>query len=174
MDVYLEYLVKKKSTVQSILLTTLIIIGTVILTIALFYASLLVRGLSFLFLLAIAGFIYGAWYLLGTLRVEYECIVTNGEMDVDKIMAQRKRKRLVTVKFKDIEIMAPVNGEHKHEFENQSVATKIDASACPTDKDAYFLIINHSKKGMLRLIFTPDKRIINSAKMFAPRKVFTD
>lgn len=172
MDVFIEYLVKKKNTTKTYLLYIGIILATIVLSAILLYLSLLINSLSFIFLLLVAGVIYGAWYLIGKLRIEYEYIVTNGEMDVDKIMAQRKRKRLVTVKLKDVEVFAPVHGDHKHEFE-KSVPLVIDACQDIADKSAYFLIINHPKKGMLKLIFTPNQKVIDSAKMFAPRKVFT-
>lgn len=173
MDVFIEDLVRKKNTTKTYLLYTGIILATIILLVVLLSLSVLIRSLSFIFLLLAAGVIYGAWFLIGTLRVEFEYIVTNGEMDVDKIMAQRKRKRLVTVKLKDIEVLAPVHGDHKHEFE-KSVPLTIDASLDVNDKTAFFLIVNHPKKGMMKLIFTPNHKVIDSAKIFAPRKVFTE
>lgn len=173
-DVFIEHLVKRKITLKDNVLRFLIVLGTVILSILLFYFNLSIPQLSIIFLLLIVGVIYVAWYLMGTFKVEYEYIVTNGEMDVDKIIAQRKRKRLVTIDLRDIEIMAPMGGQHKREFENRSIKTTIDASVSPDSEGAYFIVVNHSKKGLMKLIFNPDERIIKSAKMFAPRNVFTD
>lgn len=174
MDVYLEDLVKQKKTAKTYTLITLIILAAVILSVVLLFFSALLRSFAFIFLLLIAGVIYGAWFLIGTLRIEYEYIVTNGEMDVDKVMSQRKRKRLITVNLKSSELMAPVNGKFRHEFETKQVATTIDASVNKDQADAWFLIVNHPKKGMVKLIFTPNERIINSAKLVNPRNVFTD
>ena len=175
MDVFIEHLVKRKSTGKYMIFKILIVLAAIILTLVLLTASLLksLQTFSFFFLIAIAGVIYGAWWLMRSLKVEYEYIVTNGEMDVDKIMGQQKRKRIITVNLRDVEILAPVYGEHKSEFENQSIPKTIDASVSRDDKSAYFLVIRHSKQGYLRLIFTPDERIIKSAQTFAPRKVFT-
>lgn len=174
MDVFLEYLVKQKKTAKTYTLITLIILAAVIITIVSMILSASTRYFSFIFLLLAAGAIYGAWYLIGTLRIEFEYIVTNGEMDVDKIMSQRKRKRLVTVRLKDCDIIAPVNGRYKHEFETKQVAATIDASINKDQNDAYFLVVNHPKKGMIKLIFTPDKRILDNAKMLNPHNVFTN
>lgn len=44
------------------------------------------------------GSLYGGYILITNMSVEYEYIVTNGEMDIDKIIAKRRRKRLITVK----------------------------------------------------------------------------
>lgn len=173
-DVFIECLVKRKNSLKINALRFLVIFGAILLSFILFYCGLLLPGISFIFMLLVVGVIYGAWYLFGSFKVEYEYIVTNGEMDVDKIMAQRKRKRLVTINLRDIEIMAPMGGQHKREFENQSIKTTIDASISPDSQGAYFIVTNHPKNGMMRLVFNPDERIIKSAKTFSPRKVFTD
>ena len=174
MDDFLEYLVRRKNTTKTTVLKVLIVFGAVIFTLIMLILSMTIRTFSFIFLLLIAGGIYGAWYLLGTFKVEYEYIVTNGEMDVDKIMSQRKRKRLISINFRNMDIMAPMGGEHKQEFENQSIQKTIDASISQDTKGAYFIVVRHAKLGFLRLVFNPNERIIKSAKMVAPRKVFTD
>lgn len=174
MDVYVEDLVKQKKTTKTYALITLIVLAAVILSVVLFFCTLLLRTFAFIFLLLIAGVIYGAWYLIGSMRIEYEYIVTNGEMDVDKIISQRKRKRLITVKLNTFELMAPVNGKYRHEFETKQVAATIDASVNKEQADAWFMIVNHPKKGMVKLVFTPSERIINSAKLFNPRNIFTN
>lgn len=175
MDTFLEYMVKQKTTGKSIALRILIVIGAILLSLILLTISMLkvLQGFSFFILIAVAGVIYGAWLLFRTFRVEFEYIVTNGEMDIDKILGQQKRKRLVTVNFRDMEIMAPMGGEHKQEFENTSIPKTIDASAMKDEKGAYFIVATCKKVGRIRLIFTPDERIIKSAQMVAPRKVFT-
>jgi hypothetical protein len=175
MDTFLEYLVKQKKTGKTVILKILIVFGTVLLSL-IFLLLCFLKALSafaFFFLLAIAGVIYGAWLLFRTFRVEFEYIVTNGEMDVDKIFGQQKRKRLVTVNFREMEIMAPMGGEHKREFENQSIQKTIDASVSQDEKGAFFIIASSKKFGRIRLVFTPDERIIKSAQTAAPRKVFT-
>ena len=173
MDTFLEYMVKQQTTGKSIALRILIVIGAILLSLILLVASMLLRTFSFFFWIAIAGVIYGAWLLFRTFRVEFEYIVTNGEMDVDKILGQQKRKRLVTVNFREMEIMAPMGGDHKIEFENTSIPKTIDASAMKDEKGAYFIVATCKNVGRVRLIFTPDERIIKSAQMVAPRKVFT-
>lgn len=175
MDTFLEYLVKQKTTGRTLALKILIILGTILITL-IFLTLCLVKSLnsfSFFFLLGIAGAIYGAWFLFRNFRVEFEYIVTNGEMDVDKILGQQKRKRLATINFREMEIMAPVGGEHKSEFENASIPKTIDASVSKDEKGAYFIVGTDKKAGRVRLVFTPDERIIKSAQTVAPRKVFT-
>ena len=176
MDVFVEYLVKRKNTGKTIALKILIIFGTILLCLVLLTLCFIksIHTFSFVFFCLIAGVIYGAWWLMRSFKVEYEYIVTNGEMDVDKIMGQQKRKRLISINFRNIEIMAPMGGEHKGEFENQSIPKTIDASALKEEKGAYFIVMRHDRQGMVRIIFTPNEKIIKSAQSVAPRKVFTN
>lgn len=173
MDVYLEHLVKQKPTTKSKLIKASIILGTILLILLMYVLSLIIPAVDVIFLAIIAAGVYGAWYLMTSQNVEFEYIVTNGEMDIDKVIAQRKRKRQITIKFRDIEIMAPAYGEHKREGENRSVETTIDAAVSSLEKDTYFIITRTEKKGLTKILFTPDERIIKSAQSVAPRKVFT-
>lgn len=53
------------------------------------------------------------------MSVEYEYIVTNGEMDIDKIIAKRRRKRLITVNARTFERFGPFK-ESDHAGETYS------------------------------------------------------
>lgn len=174
MDSIIEHLVKRKNSPKITALKFLSIFGTIVLEFVLAGLLLMFPGWSFIILLLMAGAVYGLWYLLKYFDIEYEYIVTNGEMDVDKIISQSKRKRIATINFKTMEIMAPMGGMHKREFENQSIPKTIDASISPDEKGAYFIVARTEKLGFFRIIFSPDEKIIESAKAVAPRKVFTD
>ena len=76
-----------------------------------FIAALLIAVLLFIFLnvlsiVLIALLFFGAYYLIKSFDVEYEYICTNGDLDIDKIAAKSRRKRLmlhqVTVKMNHI------------------------------------------------------------------------
>lgn len=123
-------------------------------------------------LLVLCGVGWGWWRLISSFRVEFEYALTNGEIDVDKITAQRKRKRLITVDLRSTEILAPLNGAHQAEFERANLQTKIDASESPASPGAYCLIVRHEKRGLTRLYFNPDGRMLAAAKTYAPPKVF--
>lgn len=172
MDVFIEYLVKKRLSGNDRLRLTLITVAATLLI-----GGLLVAGILFMQWLVIifpleCVVIYGWWKVLGLFRVEFEYALTNGELDVDKITAQARRKRLITVDFRKIDILAPVGGEHQRNFESGNFKTKIDASISPDSKGAYFLTIQHPKLGPTRLIFNPDERILEGAKAFASHKVY--
>lgn len=172
MDVFIEHLVKKRPTTGDRLKIVGLCLAAVLLILLLFILSGLLRPLAMFVLLLVAGVIYGWWKLLNSFRVEYEYALTNGEMDVDKIIAQSRRKRLVTVNLRNIELMAPVHGGKSAEYGSARVAQTIDASVSPNDADAWFILFQKENSGLTRLVFTPDERIIEGAKIAAPRKVF--
>lgn len=175
MDIYFECLVKRKNSSQVVLHKILIILALVafsllIIDLGLKYPIFLLLG----FLVIALAIYWVVHYVFGLFKLEFEYIVTNGDMDVDKIIAKRKRKRLATINFRNIEIMAPVNGAHKKEFNEMTYQKKIDASISADEKNTYFIIGHSEKHGIVKLIFNPDERIIKTAKTFASRKVFTD
>ena len=93
MDHFAEYLVQKRPTSQDRLKQGLIVAAAVVLSVLIGAISVL-TGWLFLLVLVI-GAIYGAYYLLTGCYTEYEYTVTNGELDVDKIVGKRKRSHLL-------------------------------------------------------------------------------
>ena len=105
MDVFIEHLVKKRPTGAD----TAKKIGLVLAVVVILAACILFMPPQFLTLsfLILCGACYGAYWLISGMNIEYEYILTNGEIDVDKIIAQRKRKRLITVNVKTFEAFRP-------------------------------------------------------------------
>lgn len=168
MDVFCEYIVTKKKGIKEALLIAGIAVVTALLV--------SVCGLFFFtpygniaFLLTI-GLILGSYYLIKQFNVEYEYMLTNGEIDVDCIKNRSKRKRLITVKVKDFQILAPTGrGEFSAE-ENANFTRVIDASSSPDSDRAYFAVF--SKDGQtIKLIFEPSDRMLENIRAYIPSKV---
>ena len=162
-DIFVEYMVVKRNTSKEVLLR-----------IGLFLAALVIAVLSFLFLfpigaggiglLLVVGAFYGAYYLSSSMNKEFEYIVTNGEMDVDCIMARRKRKRLITVKCKDFDA--------KHQGKNYK--TRILACDSETSKNVWYCVVHHKTMGETLLVFNATARILEAFKMFIPRTMLNE
>ena len=170
MDFFTEYIIKQKKSNFKILAAA----GMIILTIAVWLITLpfsvLPLASSFIVLID-AAVAYGAYLVITSFNIEYEYCVTNSEMDVDKIINRRKRKRIVTLKFTGIEIMAPVNDSRFRDEENGEFADVIMAAISPDHPDAYFIIFEKDGK-RTKLIFNPSEKIVETAAVFAPRKVY--
>ena len=162
MDIFAEQIVKKKSTGKTVALKALIIAGVVILSAGCLF--LMLCGLGIAFFLGV-GIVYGGYYLLSGMDCEYEYIVTNGEIDVDKIIAKRKRKRLITAKAPLFERF----GKLCDAPEPDSDATIVLAEGDGNGEENYYADFTHASVGNVRLIFTPESKIIEAVRPFLPR-----
>lgn len=163
-DIFLEYLVKKKSKEDN-LKRHLLLVACLLVLLASFYMCVFVF-IKFLWLLPIiwGGTIYGTVILRRQFSVEYEYIFTNGQLDVDVIYGKLKRKSLVSLLCRNIEYMAPFNGE------NMSERRVIDTIYDYSRRGKYY--IDYSQGGeRLRLLIQPPEKILENIKRYNPRNV---
>ena len=100
--------------------------------------------------------------------MEYEYILTNDELDVDKIIARERRKSVISVDVRSFEIFAPVKDEYKREMENPEIVQKIDASSSVKSTKRWFAVFDYEEKRTL-LMFEPGKKMRASIRMLIPR-----
>ncbi|WP_010680922.1 DUF6106 family protein [Acetivibrio cellulolyticus] len=168
MDIFVEKIVSRKKGPREYILSAMIIFISIIVVVM---ASLLLgpRGIV---LLLTAGLIVGDWYLIGSFNVEYEYSITNGEIDIDKIINRRKRKKLITADCKDIEIMAKVSSKKFNES-IATVPTQIKSVSSMDSPDVYFVMVNNGGKRSL-IYFQPDEKIMKTLKASIPSKIFEE
>ena len=118
-------------------------------------------------MLIAAGALYGGYYLVTSLYVEYEYILTNSEVDFDKIMAQRSRKRLVTVKLSAATDFGKVDPEH----DISDADAYVVATANDPEQQDYYLRVKHGGLGDVVIYFTPNEEMIGLMKQFFPREL---
>lgn len=107
------------------------------------------------------GLIWLAYYLGTNQFIEYEYIITNGEIDIDKIIGKRKRSRLLTVDVKQFTNF----GEYSDAINNDDTSTIILASENSGIND-WFADFETENYGKTRLIFSPDEKFLNCIKPF--------
>ena len=167
MDIFMEKIVKKKRDIKDHLIISGVIIGALVLILVVLNIPLLASmGLFF-----VAGIIYAAYMLITTRNIEYEYAVTNGDLDIDKIIAQRKRKRIFSANCKSFEVVAKVKSEHftpqYSNFKNQmSCASSLEGD------DVYFIALSYNNAQTI-VYFEPTEKMLKNFKTFIPRKVFT-
>lgn len=167
MDVFMEKIVMKRKDFKDNLVAAGIILATFILIfIALNVKIINQLGMS---LFIVAGLVYLAYRLITSRNLEFEYVVTNGELDIDKIISRRKRKRIFSASCKEFEIVAKVKS-NSFSQSVQSIKNRIDASSSLDSPDAYFATLNYKGEKTV-LIFEPDEKMLNNFKLFIPRKV---
>lgn len=171
MDFFTEYIIKQKKSPMLWLAVpgmVIAILAVWLLTLP-FLASPVLSGIVSLL---DAGIVYVAYIVITNFNVEYEYIVTNTELDVDKIINRSKRKRVCTLRLSEIELMAPVGSAEFKSDENSMFKNVYMAAISANHPDAYFVI--YEKNGEKnKLIFNPTDKILEYAKKISPRKVHT-
>ncbi len=166
MDIFLEKIVKRRKTIVDILVSISIILSALIIIMFLFSLSFLSAFLPFL----IVGIGYLAYMFVRNRSIEYEYIVTNGDLDIDMIIAQRKRKRIFSGSCKDFDMVAKLTSG-QFDSNVQSIKKRINAYTSTDSPDIYF--ITTTKEGNKTLVlFEPHPKMVESFKKYIPRKVF--
>lgn len=163
MDNYKEQLVKKGKDSSDSLKRLLITVAGLLAATILVFLSLQFLHNIFIGLIFAALALWGTYYILSGLYTEYEYIFTNGELDVGKIMGQRKRKRLITVELKSSTAFGPKKSAY-----NYADLTLVDVS-CRESDNSYYLDFRHKELGNTRLIFTPNDDMLELVEKSLPR-----
>lgn len=163
MDIFVEQIVKKP--VDGKVWTIRIIIG-------LATGILLALSLFVLFIIPIVGLAMGFGVLWGGFRLmtnsdcEYEYIVTNGEIDVDKIIAQRKRVRLITAKASTFEAFGEYTDKTPDTGSDVTVVNAVGTNESSAETKTYYADFKHASAGNVRLIFSPEERVVEAITPF--------
>lgn len=164
-DVFIEKIVTKKKTVSD----KILIAGFIMLGVVLGLASLFL--LQTFGLLLAAGFAYGTWWLVTRRNIEYEYSVTNGDLDVDMIISQRKRKRIFSANCKEFDIVARVSDPNQaRELQNVNITNRVKAVSSMESEENWFITTNY--KGMRTILFfEPSDKMIDAFRKLIPLKV---
>ncbi len=131
----------------------------------------LLAGLSLhpllLVLAAAAGI--GWYWLRQNTDVELEYTHTNGELDIDKVMNNSRRKHLLTVELGRVDIIAPVDSPSLTRFRDIKI---LDYSARDPDRPPYAMVCQ-GRDGKQLLLLQLDEKMLAGLKRWLPGKVET-
>ena len=167
MDIFIEKLVKKQKTSKDMLKAIGLILASLVIVFFIVPLIPFVKGFLIFFIVAIPFF---AYYVIKSQNVEYEYAYTNGELDVDRIVAESRRKRLLSVDCKDFEIVAKVSSD-KYSDEYRKIPNKVEAVSSMTSPDVYFAVFENGGKRTI-LYFEPNDKMIEAMWKYIPRKFF--
>lgn len=170
MDIFVEQLVKKKRGVKELLTVFASILG----------AILLLWVMTFAFVFPFIGFgifavcvvcMYLLYFLITSINQEYEYCFTNGILDVDRIINMRKRKKMLEINVRKMELMGNRTSVEFRKYMEDSSVKKVYASSSKDAEDLCFLIFPHESGKNYMLLFNPNEKITDAIRRFNPQKV---
>ncbi len=167
MEIFKEYIVEKKKEPIDTAISAGIVVAALVVT----YILMQVMFLNMQFFAGIGLLlIVGCWYLVVRLirnrNIEYEYILTNHELDIDKIIARSTRKRITTIDLYKIEGCASIKDSG---YENTNKKIKNYAGDIKGDRVYYVDIFEEAEP--VRILFQPSSGILEAMKQVNPRKV---
>lgn len=162
MDSYCEQLVVKTRTAgDTARMVLCIVISLLIAAICVFF--MIVTRAAALLILAVVSIGVGVWFA-GGLGIEYEYMITNDEMDVDKIIGKRKRERMITVDLNRVTDFEPIPCD----IEDFDVVVQASTGL---EKDAFCMFVEHSDYGKVKIVFNPNRKIRNAIAQMVPKQL---
>ena len=160
MDVFFEQLITIKKDIK----TYLAYIGIAISAILLMTVSLMLsRGLAVIVVFLV---FWGAYKLYSMFNIEYEYIITNSTMDIDKIIAKSSRKRILNFDLTEVERIEKYHAQLPQDILNDALF------ACnKDDENAYLLIIHPEGKAKQSIVIAPNERMRDAMKKFLPKYI---
>ncbi len=161
MDTFFEQIVSIKKGGKKIALMLAIWFLALLLCSIIFLFSGVLGGLT---VLLIAGVLYGAYKLSGTLNVEYEYIITNSTMDVDKIVNKQSRQRILSFDISKTTRMEAYNDGSLIGVDSNNIVIACNR----TDPNAYLLVYEKNGKQM-NLVFAPNEKMQSVVAKYLPK-----
>ena len=159
MDTFFEQIVSVKKSGKSIALFLLIWILALTLC-----ALILLFGVPLAPFL-IVGLGYGAWWLTSRFNVEYEYIVTNGTMDVDKIINKSSRQRISSFELPNVERLEKYNDHLLQNVKKENIVFACNKN----DPNAYLLVAAAKDTKVNYIVFSPSEKLQAAIKKSLPK-----
>lgn len=163
-DGYEEILVKRQKSASDMLLRGLVIALAVVPVIV----GVLFVSPLFLLIGAVIG-VLGYYLILPNFDLEYEYLYVNGDIDIDKIMSKRKRKRVGSFTKDNLEIMAPTGSDQLASYVKNGKV--LDYTSGDPQKKTWTLVFGSERTSEIVKLELTDT-IAQDMRRYAPRKVF--
>lgn len=169
MDNLVEQVVKRKKNGKYYMNVFLIIFATIAIPGLLFalgfiYQAYFVYISIFVFLFCV----YGAWFFITSLKIEYEYSSLGGTFRVDKIVAKRNRKKVL--KF-DLKIVDEIFHYTDEEMAKRKFNKVFSVGAQEYSEDNCVIVFQSEAKGKCAVVFTPNEKMLNGIRPYLKHDV---
>lgn len=169
MEKYAEYIIKRKKTSKDLMTKVIAVLAYILIPLTFVALGYLI---NFYFIMiaffVLIGGIYILWYVFSSLKVEYEYSVVDGTFNVAKIIAKRKRKRIVTFEVSKIEDLIVYDNR---DFDTRVYSHVFDTTGETSVGKSYAATIMTEKYGKSVLLFTPNEKVLEAMKPHLSRQI---
>lgn len=169
MDNFTEQLVKKAETSADRNRRIMLVVSGIVLTAALVLLSFIQLNrplLAFLGMILAAASGYFTYFSVQGTYVEYEYTFTNGELDIAKIIAKKKRVEMLSTEVKSFTDF----GKFSDELEESEDMTVVIASDNIASHE-YYADFQSEAYGSTRLVFVPNEKMLEYIGRYLPAKL---
>ena len=159
MDNISEQLVRKKEDSSDLMKRVIIIAGGAAAVIGLFVLTVRVTPFA---VIGIAAAVFAVYWLFISTFVEYEYIVSNEYLDIDKIIAKRRRVNMLSLDIREFTDFGCYEGQDYHGTTYSAVGG--------SEKQMYGLFSN-GEHGEGRLVFSPDEKTLGNIHHYLKRDI---
>lgn len=159
-DYYTEQLVKQKTKMSSIVVKAALIAVTAV---SVFIALMFPLAMILPVIMIVVDVL-----MFRRFDLEFEYLYVNGDLDIDKIMAKQKRKRVFETNVRNLEVIAPTGSVELQQYQR----TKTYDFSSGREGAKTYEMVTTSQGQTVKIIFEPNQTILEGMKMLAPRKVF--
>lgn len=169
MDNFAEQLVKKNETASDRNRRIVIAVCGILITVAMVFVSFIQLDkpvIAFLGMILAAATGYGTFFLIQGSYVEYEYTFTNGELDIAKIIAKKKRIEMLSTEVRSFTDFGKYSDDIE-ESEDMTVVITSDNIA----SHEYYADFQHEEYGKTRLVFVPNEKMLEFIGRYLPAKL---
>lgn len=163
MEGFNEQVVKRKNGTKQMVIK---IIAVLILILVPFIAAALAIATKIQYIMIVGGFvflggIYVVWYVFSCQKVEFEYSVAGNDLDISKVIALRKRKKMCRVPINEItELTKDEEKINKVKVFKTYMAARDENS----HGENYYAVFNDPAYGKCLLVFNPNEQILEGMK----------
>ena len=170
MDGLIEQVVKpEKNAKYYIKIVLIILIALLIPAIFIVVAEIIKLGyLIYIALFCLFFCIYGAWYFITSSKIEFEYALLSSTFKVDKIIAKRKRKKLLKVDVKRFSDIFRYDDKQMSKYRFTKVYS---VGRKEFSNDNFVAVYDDEAKGRTAIVFSPKEELLEGMRPYLSREI---
>lgn len=170
MDILVEQVVKRKKNAHYFIRVMLYILAAILIPCTFVAIALITKRLYFITIgcFALLVCVYGLWFFISILNVDYEYATLGDVFKVDRIIAKRNRKKVLKIKMKEINDIFRYSDS---EMSKRKFKKVFNVGECEFSDDNYVIEFHDARKGKCAIVFTPNEKLLESFKYHIDREI---